>query len=167
MSLWRSFEKRIQQESDLCGHLCIQIPLETRVLSGGKTITVKSKPDFMAAVDSLAILFDAKSTQEDRWNLKANVFRHDKSANKIHQWNQLVTAQYKGVQAGYLIWFLNQRRIVWAGVKAIEHMVATGVASVTPDSPYVTSQPDDQIIDIGKLVFPDLKKITERIVSVP
>jgi penicillin-binding protein-related factor A (putative recombinase) len=152
MSDWRDYEKRIQEESDLRGYLCLRFPVENRIVNAGFSIKVKSKPDFLVSVGGRAVLFDAKSTQDTRWNLKENVFRKDNSANKLHQWHQLVAARDKGTPAGYLIWFKSDNKIVWASVENIEALVQDGHSAITVDSPHVQVINADEPIDVWKFV---------------
>lgn len=144
----------------------VRIPSEVRPVRRNGRLEyqpVKSHPDFVVGLGPFMCVFDAKSTEENIWNLKKNVFRQDASANKKHQWDQLQAAHNSGVIAGYLIWFLNQRRIVWASVPAIYHLIDESIVGISPESPYVTSQPDDQPIDLEKLVHGDLEHVRPRL----
>jgi hypothetical protein len=144
----------------------MQIPREIRTIrKNGRLeyVPIKSHPDFVVGLGPFMCVFDAKSTEENIWNLKRNVFRHDSSANKKHQWDKLQEAHNRGVLAGYLIWFLNQRRIVWASVPAIYHLIDESIVGISPESPYVTAQPDDLPIDLERLVHHDLETIRPRL----
>lgn len=156
--LWKQFEKRIENESKAAfGVTCWQIPSHVRFLPGGKTVAVKSLPDFCAGIFGMAAFFDAKATQENGWNIKANVLRHDKSANKIHQWEALTKAHDNGNIAGYLIWFYNLKVICWVSVPAMKNLMDLGYASVTPVSPGVVFRPDDRPVDLKEFFHKDIE----------
>lgn len=157
--IWKQFENRIEEETKAgFGVTCWRVPANVRLLPDGKRpVVVKSNPDFCAGIFGLAAFFDAKATESKAWNIKDNVLRHDKSANKIHQWEKLVTASSNGNIAGYLIWFYNLKVICWVSVETLKDLMAQGYESVTPVSPGVIFRPDDRLIDLKEFFHKDIE----------
>lgn len=157
--VWSQFEDRIKDEAPLSGVTCWKIPTEVRVFrnpasSGYGQARVKSHPDFTAGICGLAAFFDAKSTHELRWNLKKRVF----SPEKCHQWQRLDDAWINGNVAGYLIWFVEHKSIVWASVGCIKSLQAKGEVTVTPLSPGVIAIPDNRPINLKDFMKFDLER---------
>jgi hypothetical protein len=157
--IWKNFEQRIQQEAGLFGITIWQVPTNVRIINkaGQKIpIPIKSRPDFVAGIAGLACFFDAKTTQDNTWNLNDYVFRNDSSANKLQQWVQLEDAAAKFNIAGYLVLFVNLRLITWAPVHVIQGLRAAGVPSLSPLTEGCTTTPDDVPINLKHFMSKDI-----------
>lgn len=167
---WRSFEIRIEKEAPLFGYTCWKVPTDTKMffkMGTRQFQQVKSKPDFAAGILGLAAFFDAKSTIENTWAIKANVLRHDKHVDKLTQWHDLKSAWDLGNISGYLIWFVNLKKITWASCGTVQAFIDKGETSVRPDLPQVYSQDADKPLNLKVLMAHDLKRRQELIIGSP
>lgn len=159
--LGKEFEKRIHKEAPIFRVTCWQIPSELRYLPHlAKSVPIKSYPDFTAGIDGMSCFFDAKATKEKSWSLSDYVFRFDKHANKLHQWEKLLAARDNGNIAGYLIWFYELHVISWASVAAILACKQKGINRLAPDNPTLVTRPDDRVINLREFlkIELDIKK---------
>lgn len=154
MQLWKQFEDRIMKESWARNIFVSQIPTGCRpIFSGGRRrlrlVMVKTDFDFCAGCQGLAVFFDAKAQGKRTFNFRTHVNR-DKT---LHQYRKLLAANSMNNAAGYLIWFYELKKIVWAPISVVYELEQAGVKSLTPDTPGVRSQDDFIVIDLTKLVF--------------
>lgn len=149
--LWRQFENRILAETRLHqGETCFRLHDQLRRNARGETFQLKSEFDFIGSVDGRMVCLDAKTTQNEGWNLATYVT----APKKIHQWNELRDAAKKNVRAGYLVWFVPQRTIVWASVNCVENLIRSGLKDLKPDSPYAWAKADHVPISLRAFCFP-------------
>jgi penicillin-binding protein-related factor A (putative recombinase) len=153
MDLWKQFEHRIKNEANINPTVtCIRIRDDVRVIGNGKPIRSKSEFDFTAAIDGQAMFFDAKETQDARWNLKEYCLYK----TKVHQWNALKSAHEKGAMAGYLVWFSTLNSIVWAPIPALLAAIERDEKCLTITTIGCSSQSDNEPIDLQALVYHEL-----------
>lgn len=159
--IWKQFERRVETESKMNQITCWRVPSEVRTIwKGGKPIPihVKSLPDFCGGILGLAFFMDAKTTQKNNFAIQDTVLREDDSANKKHQWINLVDAHEKGNISGYLVWFVKYEKISWISVETINQFIEQKMNMILPDSPGVISFPDDQPINLKLFLKRDLDR---------
>ena len=72
---------------------------------------------------------------------------------KIHQWRALSHCHEKEAIAGYLVYFYSINTISWVSVASINFAYNNGHKKITPESQFVSSQPDNEAINLKKLVL--------------
>ena len=148
------FETRIKNESQLSRISYISCGQTVRQLGPNRFQPIRGNVDFVLGIDGAIAILDAKVTHERVWNLKKYVTH----PSKIHQWAQLIAAHGNGNLSGYMIWFCEYQKIVWAPTSAIHKIMENGGLSVYPESPGFTSQPDSVPIDFRGLICTVTKK---------
>lgn len=141
---WKSFEKRVLHDLNLQRVAVTQIPSHMQQVKS-RTFRKKTDCDFAAGPDGRAVFFDAKVCAESTFNYKSLVFRNE----KIHQYRFLISCVERGCEAGYLIWFYNEHKIVWLPIENIR----PEDTSIKTDSPLVKTQDDGEPINLTRLIW--------------
>lgn len=144
MKLHAQFEDRIHRETWAKGHFSVRIPTGARIIGRGRMLPVKTPFDFACSVHGQAVFFDAKSTE----NKAFNIATFATATGKVHQFNALMAAHTAGAIAGYLIWFIAMRRIVWAPIDLVAH---PEIVSIRPEQEGCFTIEDHWVIDLAEL----------------
>jgi len=143
----KQFEDRIKNDQIYQRNYCYQIPTGARFI-GRKSIPHKSGFDFMSFDGSTGTLycFDAKVSGE-RFNFKSKVMADHKS----HQYHALAAAcEYPAVEAGYLNWFTEEKKIAWLSIETLQKAMDEGVKSVSAED--LPHHPEQQVINLKEIV---------------
>lgn len=155
---WRSFEARVKQESELQGITCVKVP-EHMGMGGGRIFRKKTEFDYCAGIDGIAAFFDCKITGRKDFNFKTYVIQQE----KVHQFNALRRAQDNLNIAGYLIYFYEQRTVVWVNMKLVGSLLDAGVKAITVNTPAATTQLDDVPINLRTLMWEDRANVVRKL----
>ena len=155
---WKSFEQRVKKESLLQRIPVVKVPENVRVIRG-QTIYQKTEFDFCASVDSIAAFFDCKCMAGNVFNFKSYVLRE----KKIHQWNNLKSCSENLSIAGYLIYFYDHQRIVWASVPIVQDAMDRGDKALTLSSPGITHQSDSLPVNLRELMKSDRQSVLQKL----
>lgn len=155
---WKAFEMRVKKESLLQRIPIVKVPENVQFFHG-KLIYRKTEFDFCASVDGIAAFFDCKCMGGSVFNFKSYVLRE----KKLHQWTNLRQCFENSSIAGYLIYFYEHQRIVWAGVEVVQAALDRGDKALNLESPGLIQQLDSEPINLRELMRGDRQRVLNHI----
>lgn len=158
MSPGELWEHNLIQDSRLLGYIAHKIPIKVILRARKPPIRQKGPFDLVISVRGVTILSECKMTDDDKFNLKSNLY----STKKRHQYDNLKDAWTRNTVAGVFLWFRKHDTVLWLNMDAVDYFLRSK-QTVKPDSPEIPKQKYRYTVDVAKLCRKDLDEVRKRI----